>query len=47
MEKTRVQNMTTALVEGALDYGITELRDQIIEICRSGRAVKIEGLGTW
>ena len=37
----------TGLVEGALDYGITELRDQIIEICRSGRAVKIEGLGTW
>jgi len=24
---------------------IKELRDQIIEICRSGRAVKVEGLG--
>lgn len=23
------------------------MRDQIIEITRSGRAVKIEGLGTW
>ena len=24
-----------------------ELRDQLIEYCRSGRAVKVEGLGTW
>jgi hypothetical protein len=37
----------TGLVEATLDYGIKELRDQIIEITRSGRAVKIEGLGTW
>lgn len=37
----------TGLVEGALDYSLKELRDQIIEITRSGRAVKVEGLGTW
>jgi hypothetical protein len=37
----------TSLVEGTLDPTINELRDNIIEICRSGRAVKIEGLGTW
>jgi hypothetical protein len=37
----------TGLVEGALDYSLKELRDHIIEITRSGRAVKIDGLGTW
>ena len=30
-----------------LDLVIKELRDKIIEFIRSGRAVKIEGLGTW
>ena len=34
-------------MEATLDYGIKQLRDQIIEIIRSGHAVKIEGLGTW
>ena len=37
----------TGLVQSSLDHGITELRDQIIEITHSGRAVKIDGLGTW
>lgn len=35
----------TSLVKGTVDMGIKETRDQIIEICRSGRAVKLEGLG--
>jgi hypothetical protein len=34
-------------VEGTFDLSIRELRDQIIEFCRAGRAVKIDGLGTW
>ena len=46
-ELIRLVSRATGLVEATLDYGITELRDQIIEITRSGRAVKIEGLGTW
>jgi hypothetical protein len=46
-ELIRLVSRSTGLVEATLDYGIKELRDQIIEIARSGRAVKIEGLGTW
>jgi hypothetical protein len=46
-ELIRLVSRATGLVEATLDYGIKELRDQIIEITRSGRAVKIEGLGTW
>ena len=46
-ELIRRVSRATGLVEATLDYGIKELRDQIIEITRSGRAVKIEGLGTW
>lgn len=46
-ELIRLVSRATGLVEGTLDHGIKELRDQIIEIVRSGRAVKIEGLGTW
>lgn len=42
-----IVSLETGLVESSLDYSIKELRDQIIEIARSGRAVKIEGLGTW
>ena len=34
-------------MEALLDYVIKELRDNIIEFLLSGRAVKIEGLGTW
>ena len=46
-ELIRRVSRATGLVEGAFDFSIKELRDQIIEITRSGRAVKIEGLGTW
>lgn len=46
-ELIRRVSRATGLVESTLDYSIKELRDQIIEIARSGRAVKIEGLGTW
>jgi len=35
------------LVEGSIDQSMKELRDQLIEYCRAGRAVKVEGLGTW
>jgi hypothetical protein len=36
--RTEVMQVLSELngVKGALDFGITELRDQIIEICRSG-----------
>ena len=46
-ELLRAVSRATGLVEGALDYGIKEVRDQIIQFTRSGRAVKVEGLGTW
>ncbi len=35
------------MVEGSIDQTIKELRDQIIEFCRAGRAIKVEGLGTF
>ena len=41
----RAVSRSTSLVEGTVDMTIKETRDQIIEICRSGRAVKVEGLG--
>lgn len=41
----RAVSRATSLVEGTVDMAIKETRDQIIEICRSGRAVKVEGLG--
>jgi hypothetical protein len=47
LELIRLMSRASGLVEGTLDHGIKELRDQIIEITRSGRAVKVEGLGTW
>lgn len=34
-------------MEGSIDQSIKELRDQIIEFNRAGRAVKVEGLGTF
>ena len=46
-ELLRAVSRATGLVEGALDYAIKEVRDQIIQFTRSGRAVKVEGLGTW
>jgi hypothetical protein len=41
----RAVSRATSLVEGSVDLAIKEMRDQIIEICRSGRAVKVEGMG--
>ncbi len=46
-ELLRAVSRATSLVEGSVDMAIKETRDHIIEICRSGRAVKVEGLGTF
>ena len=46
-ELLRAAYRATGIVEGTLDQSIKELRDQIIEFNRSGRAVKVEGLGTF
>ena len=46
-ELIRAVSRATGIVEGSLDQSIKELRDQIIEYCRAGRAVKVEGLGIW
>ena len=46
-ELLRFVSRATSLVEGTVDLVIKELRDHIIEFCRSGRAVKIDGLGTF
>ncbi|HSK67388.1 MAG TPA: hypothetical protein VK888_10685 [Anaerolineales bacterium] len=46
-ELVRSISRATNIVEGVLDLVIKELRDKIIEFLRSGRGVKIEGLGTW
>ena len=44
-ELVRALSRSTGLVEGSIDQAIKELRDQVIEFCRSGRAVKVDGLG--
>ena len=46
-ELIRALSRATGLVEGSIDMVIKELRDQIIEFNRAGRAVKVEGLGTY
>lgn len=46
-EWLRSASRSTSLVEGTIDMSIKELRDQILEYCRAGRAVKVEGLGIW
>jgi len=46
-ELVRALSRSTGLVEGSIDQAIKELRDQVIEFCRSGRAVKVDGLGTF
>ena len=46
-ELLRSSSRATGIVEGTLDLSIRELRDQIIEFCRAGRAVKVDGLGIW
>ena len=44
-EFIRAVSRATSLVEGSVDQSIKETRDQIIEFCRAGRAVKVDGLG--
>jgi len=44
-EFIRAVSRATSLVEGSVDLSIKEMRDQIIEFCRSGRSVKVDGLG--
>src|SRR5262245_17801452 len=44
-EFIRAVSRATSLVEGNVDLAIKETRDQIVEFCRSGRAVKVDGLG--
>jgi hypothetical protein len=44
-ELQRAVSRATSLVEGSVDLTIKELRDQIIEFCRAGRPVKVDGLG--
>jgi hypothetical protein len=46
-ELIRALSRATSLIEGSVDQTMKELRDQLTEYCRSGRAVKVEGLGTW
>ena len=46
-ELVRALSRATGLVEGSIDQSIKELRDQIIEFNRAGRAVKVDGLGTF
>ena len=46
-ELIRAVSRATSLVEGSVDQAVKEVRDQIIEYCRAGRAVKVEGLGTF
>jgi len=46
-EFIRAVSRATSLVEGSVDLVIKEMRDQIIEFCRAGRAVKVDALGTF
>jgi hypothetical protein len=46
-EFIRAVSRATSLVEGAVDQTIKETLDQIVEFCRAGRAVKVDGLGTF
>jgi len=46
-EFIRAVSRATSLVEGTVDLTIKETRDQIILFCSAGRAVKVDGLGTF
>ncbi len=46
-ELIRALSRATGLVEGSIDQATMELRDHIIEFNRAGRAVKVDGLGTF
>jgi len=43
----RVGGRATGLAEGSIAQANMELRDNIIEFNRAGRAVKVDGLGTF
>jgi nucleoid DNA-binding protein len=44
-EFIRAVSRATTLLEGTVNNALTEFRDQIITFCRTGRAVKLDGLG--
>src|ERR1700752_1366322 len=44
-EFIRAVSRATSLVEGTVDQAIKETRDQIVEFCGGGCAVKVDGLG--
>ncbi|HEX6036053.1 MAG TPA: hypothetical protein VFY83_16565 [Anaerolineales bacterium] len=46
-ELIRGLSRATSLVEGSVELAMKELRDQLIEHLRAGRAVKVDGLGIW
>jgi hypothetical protein len=46
-EFVRFISRATTLLEGSVGNVLTETRDQIINFCRMGRAVKLDGLGTF
>lgn len=46
-ELIRGLSHATSLVEGSVSLTMTELKFRILEYVRSGRAVKVEGLGIW
>ena len=46
-ELIRGLSRATSLVEGSVELAMKELRDQLLEHLRAGRAVKVDGLGIW
>jgi hypothetical protein len=46
-ELIRAISRATSIVEGVADLVIKEVRHYIVQFLLSGRAIKIEGLGTW
>ena len=46
-EFIRAVSRATSLVESTADQTVKEVRDHIIEYCRAGRAVKVDGFGTF
>jgi hypothetical protein len=44
-EFIRAVSRATTLLEGTVNNALTEIRDQVITFCRTGRAVKLDGLG--
>ena len=46
-ELLRAVARATSIVEASADLVVKEMRDQIILFCSAGRAVKVEGLGTF